>query len=105
MALETDDPLETLLQEARQVDLGVPIYIASPTEDPTKAQWYDAYLPGTFHFFPRVTNRLELFNERFKARFGEEPTSPSVAPAYDAANLVIGTFRSGARTGPEIRKY
>ncbi len=46
---------------------------------------------------------VQDFAQRYRTRFGSEPSIFSVQ-AYDAAWVILDTLRKGAKSGPEIRE-
>ncbi|PIN75304.1 hypothetical protein COV18_03890 [Candidatus Woesearchaeota archaeon CG10_big_fil_rev_8_21_14_0_10_37_12] len=100
-----DEYLQSFMKQAQELGLTVPIYSASATENELLLEWYGQYKYGVYHPVPKITERHTEFIAKYKAKYGEEPTSPSAAPAYDAAKLVIAALKDGARTGEEIKNW
>jgi branched-chain amino acid transport system substrate-binding protein len=105
IALVTDALILPLVEQAGEMDLGVPIYSASQNHDPLFAAAFSQYKYGVYQPYPVPNTEIDAFNTYFTDAVGHEPTSPSTASAYDAAKLVIAAMRSGATTGPQIREW
>jgi len=102
-AFTSDESIEPFLKQAKELQLHVPLYSASQTENEQTVVWYGWHT--IYHPYPKTTSKLAQFNEKFKAKYGKKPVSPSAATAYDAGRLIAAALKSGARTGPEIRDW
>ena len=104
-AFTSDESMQPFIKQARELQLSVPMYSGSQTENEKTTEWYGSYKPGVYHTYPKTGERIEEFNRKFKDKYGREPTSPSAATAYDAARLVIAALAEGKTTGPEIKDW
>jgi branched-chain amino acid transport system substrate-binding protein len=104
-AFTADETIQPFLRQARELEMGVPMYTASGTENEKIAQWYDEYPQGVHHVFLADTPEILVFKQKYAQKFGKQPLSSSAPCAYDATNLVIAAMRDGATTGDEIMRW
>jgi branched-chain amino acid transport system substrate-binding protein len=102
MVLAGFDVVESLMKQI--IDFGfteqiyMPFSIGSTFEDPSLAE-------EGIYVAPKRYERTEEFNEKYKDRFGEEPSAISAATTYDMTTLVLNAIKEGAKTSEDIREY
>ena len=97
-----DENMIPFLNQANEFGLNKPVFSGTNTETEELAKAYSAYPPRVFK--GKIGREDRAFTAAYKSRYGEDPYIPA-ANAYDAAKLIIAAFKSGARTGPEIRNF
>ncbi len=97
-----DENMIPFLNQANEFGLNKTVFSGAETETEELAKAYSA---SPTHVFKGAVGREDAsFKTAYKAKYTEEPRE-GTANAYDATKLVIAAFKSGARTGPEIRRF
>jgi len=90
-------------KQAEELNLGLILYSSSGTEIPALLEAYPE-IEGTVYGHIDKGQRENEFTTRYMERFDSFP-SPSSAYAYDSANLVIESLKSGKQNPEEISEY
>ena len=101
VAFTSDETLLPFLKQAQELGLEIPIFTGHQTESEEMLTWQQTYSGGVYHPYPKQTESNKGFVERFTARYGQPPSGPSAAPAYDAARMVI----TGLRQDPPLQQW
>jgi len=86
-------------------DMNVPILGGNSWHNPELFRWAKHDLDGSIFvdgFFPNSPDpSIQMFVQRYRSQFHKEP-SLFAFQAYDAATLVMETFRQGAQSGQDV---
>ena len=65
-----------------------------------------ANLPSEIYYSaPKNSKRSQEFKDKYRMKYGTEPTAVSGAGAYDATILVLNAIKAGAKNTEEIINY
>ena len=86
-------------------DMNVPILGGNSWHNPELFRWAKRDLDGSIFvdgFFPNSPDpSIQMFVQRYRSQFQKEP-SLFAFQAYDAATMVMETFRQGAQSGQDV---
>lgn len=60
-------------------------------------------LEGVIYVYPEASGDVDVFQAKFKARYGVAPSGASAPNAYDAAHVIIAALREHAETGVDLK--
>lgn len=103
--LADDNDKGLLMRQLKETGLGVRVISTASTENPSLLKSHGDAIEGIIYPYPVEAQGYDAFSERYEARFGTEPESPSAATAYDAARLLVMALRSGAHDPEAVSAY
>lgn len=99
-----EKPRGPLVKQIKELGLDLVVLGIAATENSDFIDSYGKYAEGSvFYSYPRTNEDNLEFLERFKDRYGSEPTGPAASNAYDATKIIISAYRQGARNADDIK--
>lgn len=96
-----------LAQQIIKLEKKIPVFTSewSMTRDLLHSGGRSVEGLALFHTFNEASEKKSYFDfkKKYQARFKRQPSFAAIH-AYDAAQIVLAGLRSGARTGPELKK-
>lgn len=92
-------------QQAKLLNLNATLFSTSNTENALLLENFGEFVEGMVYTWPAEGPENDAFVQKFGAKYGKKPSSPSAANAYDAARLIIEAYKNGAKNSDEVIEF
>ncbi|MBI3336092.1 penicillin-binding protein activator [Candidatus Peregrinibacteria bacterium] len=105
-AIATDDGQGIFGKELQEMGVDIPVYTAySRGSSDVLLNKFSDVVEGVMYGAPSPYAKQDEFREKYRKRFGKDPSAISAATTYDMTSIVLRALKSGTKTSADVRKY
>jgi len=94
-----------LMKQIKELGLNIVVLGTSAVENKDFLKNYGSHAENSvFYAYPKTREEQLQFLEKFKIKYGADPSGPAAPNAYDATKIAITAIRQGAETANEIKE-